>query len=319
MYMHAAEKTGCRGITNIGDLYRSAYDAFWHCRKDFVKAAEGYSQNACFREKMSRILGCVMQEHSFLLAGGVDVKALLVDGSVPKLNKTSTFTDLATIFSQSSVSSQQETIASLQEETGITRVVAISQRELTHRNDMREAMMQKVASNLIKGKAAVSARIDPQVESVEHAYAGLPKCKGCEEEWCEVKDVREHRCCSVNNGICNNQNGGRSPCDESKGQTCSGAARFVKNHGRKCKCVEGTCWDGQGCAQDASFERRKELLEKRADLPKLKQLQNQWEDFRAEAEVKEWEEHIVKMKIGNGMFVDAEPNPQVDGTWICSQ
>jgi len=320
MYMHAAEKTGCRDITNLGDLYHRAYDAFWHCRKDFVKAAEGYSWVACFKGQMSRILGCVVQEHSFLLAGGFDVKSLLVSGASPNLNMTSTFTDLATIFSESSVSSRQETITSLQKETGITRTVAISQPESVKRNEMRNRIKQKAASHRIQGQTAVSARIDPQLQAAERDWTNLPECKGCGEEWCNVKDIREHRCCDVDkSNHCKNAPNGRSVCDETMGQTCSGVKRFVENKGRKCKCVEGTCWDGQGCAQDVLLARRKELHKQREGLPKLKQLQNQFEDYLAEEEIKEWEEQVVKMKIAKGTFVDAAPNPQFDGTWICSQ
>jgi len=320
MYMHAAEGQGCRGMTNFGDLYRRAYDAFWHCKKDFIKVGEGYSLDGCMKQQLARTLGCMLHEHSFMLGGGLDAKAMIASPGPGAFNMTSAFTDLATIFSATSVSSRDQTIDSLQKETGFTRAVAVPQEEADQRNAMREALKRTAAQKIINAQAVVSALIDPQVQQVERDWASLPRCDGCEEAWCQVSDIREHRCCDHDDqGKCKNAPAGRSACDGSNGETCSGVKRFFENGGRKCKCVKGTCWDGQACKQDASYQRRIDLSKERIELPHRKELLKTLEAFRANEEIAEWEEYVVKMKTPQNTFVDASPDPQIDGTWLCSQ
>jgi len=324
MYMHPAEQTGCRGVKDIGDLYRHAYDAYWHCRQDFVQAAEDYTQETCLKQQLARVVGCIIQEDSFLLAGGVSVQAMLAKMSLPEINTTALLTELTAIFSDSTVASRQEDIASLKAQTGITRTVSLTKEEIRRLQSERDAVKLEAGRSRMSGHAAVSERLDPRMQSVEANLSALPKCTGCEAEWCLVKDISHYRCCSVNwKGNCKSAPHGRRKCDDSESETCGGLGSWIKSLGaRKCRCKAGTCWDSneQRCKQDGSLQDRKRLLDDQRHLAQLKHLQNKWEDFSADEQTKAWEEKVVKMKTSSGKFdEDAKPDPSINGRWICSK
>jgi len=283
-----------------------------------VQAAEGYEQETCLKQQLARVAGCIIQEDAFLLAGGLDAKALIAIGSLPELNTTAVFTELAAIFSDSTVASRQESFASLKELTGITKTAKLTEEESRQRKAARNAVRLQAERDLDAGLSAVKARLGPRIESVERDLAALPTCTGCKAEWCPVKDIKQYRCCSIY-GKCSK---GRTKCDDKKGETCGGVRSIIRNMGpRECRCKAGNCWNRteQACKQDASHEDRIRLVDDRKYLAKLKRLQNKWEDVSSREQEKAWEETVVKAKTELGTDEDAKPDPRYNGRWICSQ
>lgn len=327
MYMHAAEVSGCRGVKDTGDLYSAAWSGLKKCRKEYVKAAEDYSLGKCVSEQLAPALGCIVQEHAFMLSGGLDSREAVSNPgeAIAQLNTTSMFADVARAFSQSGTAETTRDVAWLSSQTGYTVAVPLSEAEARERAAERRAATDEIQAELRHRLASVRAEFEQLNKAVEDEWSVLPSCTGCDAEWCKQKDIRQHRCCSVDGtGRCKHQPFNRTACTTSAGETCfektlGGIDRFVWNEGRRCTCAEGHCWDGSRCTQDASVTRRRELVAERRRLTKQRELQILLRNFQAKEKTAKFEAMVVKKKDKDGSLIDAKPDPKVDHKWICTR
>eukprot|EP00443_Scrippsiella_acuminata_P014275 CAMPEP_0115190144 /NCGR_PEP_ID=MMETSP0270-20121206/11875_1 /TAXON_ID=71861 /ORGANISM="Scrippsiella trochoidea, Strain CCMP3099" /LENGTH=863 /DNA_ID=CAMNT_0002603349 /DNA_START=62 /DNA_END=2650 /DNA_ORIENTATION=+ len=327
MYMHTAELAGCRGVTDLGSVYRAVWSALWKCKREYGAVPEGEDGTlaSCVMDRVAPAIQCALQEHAFALSGQIgDMREMLAgESGLESFNTAAFFTDIVNTFSDFTQVQRKEGIDWLKKQTGYTATVPLAGVEAQEREAERKAAMDEIQIWLSQERNLLKDKFNKLEDDLEKELKNLPSCTGCQAEWCKEKDIRQHRCCAADDsGACYmkaNYTETRTLCHEDGKETCAGFGRWVRNRGRRCMCAKGHCWDGSGCAVDYHVDKRKALTQQLKDLKHDEKLQLKNRDYLANEKRAAYEAKLVKKVKRNFHFrkivTDAKPDPAVNAKW----
>jgi len=203
MYMHPAEVTACRGISDIGDIYEGLSAGLFKCRHaEANRTQESYNSllfpslppasliqtksthsilallfpagrqsssdehlASCMLEHLAPQTKCILKEHNF--AVGMDMSALASGhANATSIDMPAFASDIAKIFGATRLSKYPQDVAWLKEQTGRTRTVPLTRSEANKLATKREASMAAISATLAEKRAVVDTHFDKLLDEL---------------------------------------------------------------------------------------------------------------------------------------------------------